>query len=651
MTLKTTVKAAVLLLSFSLIFTLFACGELSTPLFPSDGTYQVKAMVNGSSLDNCSIIRQNDKIIPYFAVSVVNDPDLVGLLVYLQNANGDIVGNRVLYTIEPVDEAVPSETPYEKTEAEDRNSGKTEDGTAGEEENNETDGQAEPEIPKQVTEKQASLSTNAAKPAGKKYDTVILIKSFGQEMPYFPLSKNMEIGTYTLIFEAVGRSHTLSLTESDIFYLGNVEFRLNDISLYLPWRSDTRLIPPGVTVMLEAGLDFDSRLDPYVIWYNGRNIISEGKISEGAGKILWKVPGQSDFYSLRLEVFPYQLKRKYTGIFREITIPVSKKASQTNYFFAADADKAATAPIPAASSDLLRWFRFDGSLDEASLIPERKFEAENRPRWAAVEQSYGLSAGPNDTYLLRPVSFFRNGQKQGGGVFLFCIKPAAEGTFFSAFFPTIAAAGAPAQASDGVWMDMSTRENAVTLRLRTRRTTVEIPVNPPGYIMEKGLVPITVEFYIRPYSFEAKLSLGEDHFIQSMTGEIRLPEALSGEGRIKLGADKTAPAGTTDGVAETKSVQDSPNFAGYAPAETARLESINADNKTSATSAAAATTIWDEFAVLYSGTPLLSEKNMYEEAPEKEEQSGVILHRNEALTEQEQAETENKETASFVFSQ
>ena len=607
---KKTVKTAAHILFFSLLSVFFACGELSTSLFSSGETYQVRALVNGNSLENCSIIRRDDKITPYFAVSVVNDPDLTGLLVYIKNSKGDIIGEKVLYTIEPVDEAVQPETTQKEKNIEDNDLGDKDlegNDMAGTAEG-ETAGQRGQESPKQITEKQNSADTRSSE---KKYDTVILVKSFQQEMPYFQLSKDTEVGQYSLIFEVVGRTNTLSLTELDIFYIGNVEFRLNDISMYLPWFSDTHLIPPDAAVMLEASLDFDTRLNPYVIWYNGRSIISEGNISEGAGTVLWKAPEQPGFYSLRLEVFPYRLKSNFTGIFREITIPVSAKALQTGYFFeiepnskagrslsagiayteAENGNKTATAQIQPEHPELLRWYRFDGSLNEASLAPERMFESAEKkaPRWAAVEQSYGLSVGPDDTYLLRPISFFRRGQSQGGGIFLFHIRPIAEGTIFNAFFPTLASA------SDGVWMDMAMRKNAVTLRLKTKKTTVEIPVN-TDYTEKKGFIPIVVEFYIRPYRFEAKLSVGEDIFIQSMVDGISLPGALAGEGRIKLGVDKTAPGNTV----EIKRV-----LASNLPASENSSETDGGvdENPAIETVQSAVTTIWDEFAILYSTAP------------------------------------------------
>jgi hypothetical protein len=292
---------------------------------------------------------------------------------------------------------------------------------------------------------------------------------------------------------------------------------------------------------------------------------------------------------------------------------------------------------------LLRWYRFDGSLDEASSIPDRAFEPANEkvPRWAAVGQSYGLSTGPDDIYLLRPIRFFRQEQDQeqdqGGGIFLFHIRPAAEGTIFSAFFPTLASANALASASNGVWMDMAVRENAVTLRLKTKETSVEIPVT-TNYSEEQEFIPIIVEFYIRPYRFEAKLSLGEDPSMQSIA-EIKLPGALAGEGRIKLGVDKTAPGNTaetknnpvlpklTETETAAKPVQkeltqkpaeteSSPvdSIAKVIPTETAQPENASIENKTSAAKVAAVTTIWDEFAVLYSTTPLLPEEILVDDS-------------------------------------
>jgi hypothetical protein len=237
-------RAVILLI----IFSLFAgCGELDT-LFPTTGSYQVRTMVNGSFIEDCSIIRSTDKIRPYFAVSVVNDPDLIGLLVYLQDSSGQIAGDKVQYTLEPYAENVvrPPETEAQQ---------ETEPGEVGEipEEGaeEETARRGLWELPEEgaIAEKRTRVTTT---PVENNADIEFVIESFADELPYFPLSKNLEPGSYTLIFEALGQKETLSRMETPIFYLGNTEFNLKDILIYLPGVSGSQLIPPGTTIMLEA---------------------------------------------------------------------------------------------------------------------------------------------------------------------------------------------------------------------------------------------------------------------------------------------------------------------------------------------------------------------------------------------------------------
>jgi len=160
---------------------------------------------------------------------------------------------------------------------------------------------------------------------------------------------------------------------------------------------------------------------------------------------------------------------------------------------------------------------------------------------------------------------------------------------------TSANADASATAADGVWMEMITRENEIVLSLKTNETSVEIPVN-KGLTGAQGLVSAAIEFYIRPYRFDAKLSLGEDRSVQSMsgTGGIKTSGALSGEVNIRLGENKTTP--------KDNQVAEIP--------EPAEKISVNTDEKAVVEKAqpVIATTVWDEFAVLYSSIPLLPEE-------------------------------------------
>jgi len=644
-------KAAAILIFFSLFS---ACGELET-LLPSTGTYQIKASVNGSSLENCSILRSDDKIRPYFTVSVINDPDLIGLLVYFENSQGEITGGRIRYILQShANEAKPAETEIEEKTKTDKTEEIIQE-TEKAKENGVKEQKAE-ESPKQETVKE-TLPVTDVKPAVKNTYVDIVLKSFSEDLPYLPLPKTLEIGSYTMVFKAIGVKETLSHTEINVFYLGNAEFQLKDISMYLPGQSGSQLIAPATTVMLETRLDFDKRLDPYVIWYNGKNIISEGKISSGAGTILWKAPEQVGFYSLRTEVLPSQLRRtNYIGISREITLPVSPKAGSMGYFFANNREYTARSPLAAGTvypeqvrlitatnsaentdktkrkntpalpppPELLRWYQFEGSLhnstspldDEQSLAPVNP----KAPRWAATGQSYGLSTGSNDAYSLSPINFFRKENDQGGGIFLFHIMPATEGAIFSAFFPL------QSSSTDGVRMYMIRDGNSITLYLNAENTIVEIPVY-LTFPESQDLIPIVVEFYIRPYRLEAKLSLSTEYSLENKVEKIKLPGALSGEGRIRLG-------GGIDNVTTNSAEKD----AGITTASKTLSQTVIQN------------TIWDEFAILFSAVPLLEEALQTELAAKEqntaEQKSGRYVR---AVTEISMPDTDETKTSPITF--
>ena len=573
------------------LFLLAGCGELDS-LFPSNESYQVNVLVNGSSLEDCSLIWEGDEIRPYFADSVENDPDLIGLLVYLQNPQGEIAGNKIQYTLQPyAGDAVYPEIQEEAAEE------------------TQEDGENEPGSqdlgPRTARQRWRAVS----KPEEETPVVIIPIQSLDREIPSFPLPANMEIGPYSMIIQAIGTREILYHTENDIFYLGNADFSLKDISMYLPGVYDTQLIAPGTTILLESNLDFDSRLEPYVIWYSGRKRISEGKINEGAGAMLWKAPDRAGFYSLRFEVLPFQLEGNFTGIFREITLPVSTKAAAGNkgYFFTDNVDYSANnrlalgtifgelkqlaamententeeaVPIPVEQPELLRWYQFGGSLDntmaryniEQSLLPS----AENLPRWTGAGQSYGLSTGYDDSYLLLPISFFRDVHEEGGGIFLFHVKSLADGTLLSGFFPEQAAA------DEGVKMEVTRKGNAVVLRLDTAESAAETLIYLPPFESE-AFISAAVEFYIRPYHLEAKLSLDGRYSLQSAETSIRLSGVLSGEGIITLGGGEAYSEG-----------EDVPALSPE--------EQEPADIKTDTPDPT--NTIWNEFAVLYSSLPI-----------------------------------------------
>ena len=577
---------------------LAGCGELDS-LFPSRESYQVNVLVNGGSLEDCSLVWANDEIRLHFADSVKNDPDLIGLSVCIQNSKGEIVGDKIQYTLQSY---------------------------AGE-----------------AAQKKAAEEQKEQNPV-----VIVPIQSFDREIPRFPLPEKMEAGSYSLNIKTVGKKETLYSTETGFFYMDNARFLLRDIAMYLPEVSDTQLIPPGTTILLESNLDFDSRLEPYVIWYNGKSVISEGKIRNGAGALLWKVPDIAGFYSLRVEVLPFHQKGNFTGIFREITLPVTAKAAagSKGYFFTNGPEYAANnqlaegtiypelkrrettatenTNVPIGQPELIMWYQFEGSLDNTmagndagqSLIPAR----EGISQWTGTGQSYGLSTGQQDAYLLSPIAFFRNARKDGGGIFLFHVKSLADGTVFSAFFPMKNSEG------KGVNMEILRKGNAIVLRLNTDDSVTEIPV----YLSPSELetfIPAAVEFYMRPYRritanelsvrdpgdiyyFEAKMSVGEKKILQSAVVSTMITGTLTGEGKITLGSE----ASFGEESAAAAYISEKPeNYAEEKGVEAAMdIEStmpIIAPDANETNTPVIINAIWNEFAVLYSLLPFFQEPN------------------------------------------
>ncbi|MCL2043240.1 MAG: hypothetical protein FWG89_03775 [Treponema sp.] len=611
-----------------IIITVFtACGELDS-LFSPGRSYQIKVMVNDSPLDDCSILRSDDIIRPHFTVPVKNDPDLTGLLAFMQNSRGEIVGETVLYALESWYYHILSQNEQNNTQEPEDEA----DNAVGRDQGN--------------TAVRDNWGFINSRPATVQYDVLVKVESL-EQIPHFPIPEEMEIGSYNLVFEARGKNEILHRTEAVFYYIGNAVFSLRDISIFLPGTSEGLLIPPGITILLEPNLDFDSRLDPYVIWYNGKNIISEGALIKGAGSMLWEAPERTGFYSLRVELFPFHLRGNVAGISREITLPVSSKAAANNgYFYTDSPEYAALNPlalgtlfpeqlalhaasaedasdksehkIPPVQPALLRWYQFKGNLIDTMTEPEDEPSimsvSENKPFWAGMGHSYGLSTGSDDIYILSPVSFLHDANDQGGGIFLLHIRSLAEGPVFSVHFPYIASV------TEGVQMDIFRRSSSIILRLKTKETFVEMPVSLPPFDSQP-LIPVTVEFYIHPARFEAKLSLGERHSIQSVTGSIRLSGIPEGEGIITLGGRPEKP--------ETVDILDT--------------EITEEDIEPVISLANAGSTIWDEFAILYSSLPILEEGSPEDDT--EEPQTPEIANENNLLQGPEAEEIPLEETA------
>ncbi|MCL2609349.1 MAG: hypothetical protein FWD94_05545 [Treponema sp.] len=422
--------------------------------------YRVNLVVNGTQVGTESaVLRSGDRVSPSFASIARDDPDLVSLSVSLRDRKGAAVGDRFRYVL----------------------SGRQED--AGE----------------------------------------IAVDSFRGNLPTLPLPTGMELGEYNLIFEVFGRRALLQRTEITVLYVGNARFSLKDISMSLPGIFESQIVRPGTKVLLEARLDFDRILDPYLVWYSGRNIIHRGRVGEGAHSLLWEVPEETAFHTLRLEVLPFApTGRKFVsaGIFREIVLPVSETAESPGFFFNPD-------DFP---DELRAWYRFEGDLKGTKAGPALVSETGKVPRWTSMGPSYGLAVNNSESFVLTQA-----GPKDGGpqgGVFLLHFLPLAEGMVFSAAFPPIS------PAFPGAWLDLLFLDGTLVLRAGSAGNTRLLPVS-PGNLPSDSLLSVSIKFVLDPEFLQVDAISDGETRTQPLTVELSHP--LNGEVLVHLGGAPFEP--------------------------------------------------------------------------------------------------------------
>jgi hypothetical protein len=424
-------------LAVSGILLLFsACGDLGMVL-PSTGSYRVSAYVSGTSqaggftetLDETSIIGEGIEIRPFFINSVVNDPDLYGLAVHLENKAGKIPGSGVKYVLRSY--------------------------KAGEE--NE--------------------------------DTLVYVGRLDGGFPVFPLPKELETGSYTMVFQVLGEKDTLYRTEKPVYFTGKLKFLAGNIRYYLPYAADSQLIPPGMSVMLETHASSSSadaeNADPYVIWYSGKKRLGEGKISEGGGRFLWTAGDQTGFNMIRAELFPFTPEPDFRGVSREISLMVSAKSRDSGYY-------------QREAESLAHWYQFSGNLRD-TIAPTSTEKAlilkeGDSPRWLPEEGIYGLAVGPGDAYILDELSPPIEGEQVGGRLMLH-FKPAADGEILSSVF---AAENSSEAAELTLYIE---REN---LCLRAKTSLADKTLTAP-LLLSNGFISVVIDFTINSKEFSAAL--------------------------------------------------------------------------------------------------------------------------------------------------
>ncbi|MDR2258371.1 MAG: hypothetical protein LBE14_04385 [Treponema sp.] len=508
------------------------CGELDTVL-PTSGTYQINAQVNGVPLSECSLISAKDRINPYFANSVLDDPDVRGLVVFLQTPMGETVGPKIHYALKTAEEPEEQQTWTDagpETAGEPEEKAETEGDTKTGEEPEDTEYKA-PDSP--ATNTQTAEKVQIAEPVSVKNgetEIIMPVNRLDKDLPPFPLPKNLKIGRYTLVFHVLGEKDILDKVEKSVYFLDDAVFSLNDIQQYLPDVSNgSHLIPPGITVMLEAKIIADERLNPYVVWYSGKKRIGEGLISEGAGLIFWKAPEQTGFHTIRAEAFPRRPEGGIYGRSREISLPVSSKAANAGYF-------------SGESEHIIYWYQFQGNLQdsripvatERALIPK----GERTSQWAAQNNIYGLTVGSKDIYLLPAFSPIPGEKKTGIGRFMFRFKPGAEGTVFSVLLKS-------ESPSDSVYMDLVLSKETLQLNITAPETSGTIPAD---YAPEEAeeFITLFIDFSAAGNQLAVNLNRENPAPAPPEPKIIVLSNPLSGEGSFQFGASLNTDAKAPD---------------------------------------------------------------------------------------------------------
>jgi len=459
-----------LFLALQVVF--FGCEDMDNML-SSGGTYKINASVNNTTLDECSIVRANEEICPFFEESVSGDSDITDLVVFLKNSSGEVKGWKVVYSLKPVN----------------------------------TSSQSKNDNPQEGEEK------------------IIPIENFDKELPSLPLPDDLPMGHYTIVYQIMSGKNILQRTEKNVFYLGGNIFSYDAINVYLPGVTDSaQYTPKDTVVMLEAGLDFNSsRFDPYIVWYEGKNKIREGKFSEGAGQLFWKAPEHSSFFSLSAEVFPTDNNfRNLIGYKKEISLLVSPKTTDVHL-------------VSNNIEQLKHWYRFEGNLNDekmpASAARTINPAAKNNAKWMGVNGTYGIATGANNVFLIPKVTILDSEPKTWQ--VLFRIKPLNDGEIFSVRFGP----------SQDIFLRLYKDGEKFDLTLTSPLKTVSQPVNLPQAYVEseqESFLSAGIKFSILPGLLSAQFNiLGESVNDEIHAGLISLEANIEKEFQIFLGFTRT----------------------------------------------------------------------------------------------------------------
>jgi len=597
------VKTLIFLVLLVFVGFFFGSCEGIDNIVPSSGSYKINVHINGVSVDECSYARSIDKITPRFEDPVAGDPDVTALAVFLKNSQGEIVGWKVIYVLDKeVKEAREKDdnllTDENKEEKENKNENEEKDEYENDTENenedeDEDDAKDDFVISEDINIEETVLVEEVETPEFYENgdELIVPVPSLDGELPSFPIPENLPMGIYTMVSQVMSDKTVLQRTEKNIFYLGKNTFSYKGINVYLPGIGGTsHLIPKGMVVMLEANLNFDKRLNPYIVWYDGKNKIKEGNFSDGAGFIFWKSPEQSGFFSLRAEIFPVEGFSELTGYKKEISLLVSSKMTQIHL---------ASPNV----TQLTHWYIMEGNLNDSRMpaSPERALKTASaaKPKWMGFDGTYGVATGNNNILTLPKIPVVNKETETWQTLFRF--KPLNNGNIFSVQFGS----------SGNILMTLYKEDKTLILKLTSPVKTVSQIVGLSASTEESSesvqvieqdssFLTAGIKFTIQPGLLTAQINIiGNPTPVELTVKPITLEAEIKNEFNITLGFSTDviinqlkAPVEEVKKVEEIEAVEESETIE-----EVEKPES--SVNQVKASVLPDYTVLWDEFALYY----------------------------------------------------
>jgi|GEM_PF-3139945 len=148
----------------------------------------------------------------------------------------------------------------------------------------------------------ASLDYLSAKSSGGTSAKSLSVGKVSGALPDFSLPDTLTPGSYRLVATLYSLSGAQLSTSESVFYIADAGFNLGSLSLYPPTPA------PGSAVLLSAEPQLGSAAGvsatAYLKWYANGKLFSEGLLSEGRDRVVWRAPQADGAYTLSVELYP-----------------------------------------------------------------------------------------------------------------------------------------------------------------------------------------------------------------------------------------------------------------------------------------------------------------------------------------------------------